>query len=55
MPPPARLAKAERGLKKIGRGACVGGLGLHALQLSMAAAKVGDEAEECGAVHLIVL
>jgi hypothetical protein len=46
------VGEGRKGLEEIGWGACVGGLGFHALQLPVAAAKVGDVAEDCGAVHL---
>jgi len=45
---PAAWPVGEGGerLEEVGRGAGVGGLGFHALELSVAAAQFGDEAED---------
>ncbi len=40
------VGEGEEGLEEVCRGACVGGLGLHALELSVAAAEVGEEAKD---------
>jgi len=40
------VGEGGKGLEEVGGGACVGGLGFHALELSMAAAQFGDEAED---------
>ena len=40
------VGEGGKGLEEIGRGACVGGLGFHALELPVAAAQFGDEAKD---------
>jgi len=40
------VGEGRKGLEEIGGGACVGGLGFHALELPMTAAQFGDEAED---------
>ncbi len=40
------VGEGGEGLEEVCRGACVGGLGLHAIELSVAAAEVGDEAKD---------
>jgi len=45
-PPPGPVGEGGERLEEVGRGACVGGFCLHALELSVAAAQFGDEAED---------
>ena len=40
------VGEGGKGLEEVGGGAGVGGLGFHALELSVAAAQFGDEAED---------
>jgi hypothetical protein len=49
------VGEGGKGLEEVSRGACMGGLGFHALELPVAAAEVGDEAFDSFLVHLIVL
>jgi hypothetical protein len=46
------VGEGGKGLEKVRRGACVSGLGFHALELSMTAAQFHYETLDCFSVHL---
>jgi hypothetical protein len=46
------VGEGRKRLEEVRRCACVGGLGFHALKLSMTTTQFGDEALHCFLVHL---